>query len=92
MEVSSSASPVRDVYGRMRRLDDAIGDADSSFGQRRQWTKEYVDLSGELAGRIGARAAGGAELLTKVTRRLDPPDGQAPRVPPRTGSGTDVYL
>ena len=92
MEISSSPSPVRDVYGRMRRLSEAIDDPDSSVGQRRRWTAEYIDLSGELAGTVGARAAGGAELLDRATRRLDPPDGHTPRVSPRTDSRTDLYL
>lgn len=76
----------------MRRLSEAIHDRDSSVGQRRGWTAEYVELSGELAGTVGARAAGGAELLDRVTRRSDPPDGRVPRVPPRGDTGTDLYL
>jgi hypothetical protein len=92
MEVSSSPSPVRDVYGRMRRLSAAIDDRDSSVGQRLRWTDEYVDLAGELAGAVGVRTAGGAELLDRVTRRLDPPDGHTPRIRPRTDAGTDLYL
>lgn len=92
MEVSSSPSPVRDVYGRMRRLSEATDDPDSTLGQRLRWTDEYVDLSGELAGQVGVRAAGGAELLDRATRRLDPPDGHTPRVSPRAGTGTNLYL
>jgi hypothetical protein len=92
MEVSSSPSPVRDVYGRMRRLSEAIDDRDSSVGERRRWTAEYVDLSGELAGSVGVRTASGAELLDRATRRVDPPDGHIPRVSPRTDARTDLYL
>lgn len=76
----------------MRRLSEAIDDRDSSVGQRRHWTAEHVELSGELAGTIGARAAGGAELLDRATRRSDPPDGRAPRIPTREDRGTDLYL
>ena len=91
MEVSSQ-SPVRNVYGRMTRLADAINDADSSVGQRRHWTAEYIELAGELAGTVGVRTAGGAELLHRATRRVEPPDGHTPRVPPRAAGGTDLYL
>lgn len=92
MEVSSSPSPVRDVYGRMRRLSAAIDDRDSSVGERRRWTAEYVDLSGQLAGSVGVRTASGAELLDRATRRVDPPDGHIPRVSPRADARTDLYL
>lgn len=96
MEVSSQQSPVRDVYPRMRRLSEAIDDPDSSLGQRRRWTEEYVDLTGELVGAIGARAASGAILMDRATTRIDPPDGHAPRVSPRPASSsvdrTDLYL
>ena len=92
MQVSAPQSPVRDVYSRMRRLSDAIDDPDSSVGQRVRWTEEYVELSGELAGSIGARAAGGAELLDRVTSKPGTPDGRTPRVPPRSDSRTDLYL
>ena len=83
---------MKDVYGRMRRLSEAIDDRDSSVGQRRQWTAEYVELSGELAGTVGARVAGGAELLNRVSRRSDASDGHVPRVPPRGEGRTDLYL
>lgn len=92
MQVSAPQSPVRDVYGRMRRLSEAIDDPDSSVGQRGRWTKEYVELSGELAGAIGARAAGGAELLERVTSNPGAPDGRVPRVRPPADGRTDVYL
>ncbi|HET7688831.1 MAG TPA: hypothetical protein VFK41_00495 [Nocardioidaceae bacterium] len=93
MEVSPSVqSPVKDVYGRMRRLSEAIDDPDSSVGQRLRWTDEYVGLSSELAGVVGARHAAGAELLDRATRLVDEPDGHVPRVAPRGDSGTDVYL
>lgn len=92
MEVSSPQSPVRDVYGRMRRLSDAIDDPDSSVGQRVGWTREYVDLSGELSGTVGARAAAGAELLDRAVRRIERPDGHTPRLGRRTDAGTDLYL
>lgn len=92
MQVSSAQSPVRDVYGRMRRLSEAIDDPDSSVGHRGRWTEEYVELSGELAGTVGVRAAGGAELLDRVTRRSGPADGHTPRVPPPPDSRTDLYL
>lgn len=90
MEVSSAQSPVRDVYGRMRRLSEAIDDPDSSVGQRRRWTAEYVDLSGRLAGTVGPRAAGGAELLHRATRRSEQPDGHTPRL--GRGDRADLYL
>lgn len=92
MEVSSSHSPVRDVYGRMRRLSEAIDDRDSSVGQRLRWTEEYVDLSGELAGTVGVRVSGGAELLDRATRRIDPPDGHTPRIWQREDARADLYL
>lgn len=92
MEVSSAQSPVRDVYGRMRRLSDAIDDPDSTVGQRVRWTEEYVDLSGELVGAVGSRAAAGAELLDRTVRRIDRPDGHTPRVGREARSGTDLYL
>jgi hypothetical protein len=92
VEVSSSQSPVRDVYGRMRRLTEAIEDPDSSVGQRLRWTEEYVELTGELAGNVGARTAGGAELLDRATRQPNPPDGHTPPVRPRPDTGTDLYL
>jgi len=88
MEVPSLPPP-RDAYARMRRLSDAIDDPDSSFGQRLRWTDEYVDLSGELVGSVGARAAAGAELLDRSTRRSPLPDGHAPRL---GGGGADLYL
>lgn len=81
MEVSSPASHLQEPYARMRRLSEAIDDPDSSFGQRRRWTREYVELAGGLAGTVGARTASGVELLDRATRRIDPPDGR-----------TDTYL
>ena len=92
MDVSSASSPVRDVYGRMRRLSAAMDDPDSSVGQRVRWTDEYVGLSGELVGAVGARTAGGAELLDRTTRRHEAPDGHTPRIPSRTDRSTDLYL
>ncbi|KAA1417942.1 hypothetical protein F0U44_15005 [Nocardioides humilatus] len=91
MEVSAAQSPVRDVYGRMRRLSAAIDDPDSTFGQRWRWTDEYVDLAAELAGQVGARQAAGAEMVDRGTRRREAPDGFTPRVGPRA-DGTDLYL
>lgn len=90
MEISSA--PARDVYGRMRRLSQAIDDRDSSFGQRRRWTAEYVELSGDLVGSVGARAAGGALLLDRASRRIEPSDGHAPHVGSGADSRTDLLL
>lgn len=92
MEVSSSHAQVRDVYGRMRRLSEAIQDPDSSVGQRRRWSEEYTQLSVDLTGSVGARKAAGAELLDRVTRRLEMPDGHTPRVGPPTDGRKDMYL
>ena len=74
----------------MRRLSDAIDDPDSTFGQRLRWTGEYVGLSGELVGAVGARAASGAEVLDRSTRRSGVQDGHVPR--PGGGARTDLYL
>jgi hypothetical protein len=76
----------------MRRLSAAIDDPDSSVGQRVRWTEEYVDLSGELVGAVGARLASGAELLDRSTRRIDPPDGHGPRVGTCSNGRRDLYL
>lgn len=85
-------SPVRDVYGRMRRLSDAIDDPDSSIGQRVAWTDEYVGLSGELRGLVGARTAAGIEVLDRATRATQVSDGQAPRVRGSDSRRTDLWL
>lgn len=91
MEISRAPAPAQDAYGRMRRLSAAIDDPDSSFGERRRWTSEYVELNGELVGSVGARTAGGAVLLDRATRHREQPDGHVPRLG-RPGSSTDVYL
>lgn len=90
MEVPPLPPPPRDAYARMRRLSEAIDDPDSSLGQRLRWTDEYVGLSGELVGAVGARAASGAELLDRSTRRDALPDGRVPRL--GAGPRTDLYL
>lgn len=88
MEISAPSSPVRDVYGRMRRLSAAIDDPDSSTLQRHRWTQEYVDLATDLSGVVGARAAVGAELVDRAGRSPQLPDGRVPRV----GDRADLYL
>lgn len=92
MEISAPPRPAGEPYSRMHRLSAAIDDPDSSYGQRREWTAEYVELAGSLVGSVGARAANGAVLLDLATRPHDRPDGHAPRPGPDSRDGTDLYL
>ncbi|TIC81613.1 hypothetical protein [Nocardioides sp. GY 10127] len=82
---TASAAPTP-VYGRMRRLADAIDDPDSTLGQRQRWRSEYTELSGQLVGTVGARTAAGAEVLERSTRLAQPRDGRVPHVPERETS------
>ncbi len=92
MEIGSASSPVRDVYGRMRRLGDAIADPDSSTSDRWRWTEEHEELAGELAGLVGTRTAGGIQVLDHALRPRPEADGRVPRITARGGERTDLYL
>lgn len=84
MEISparTTSSGPTPVYGRMRRLADAIADPDSTPAQRARWQAEHVELSARLVGEVGARTAGGADLVDRMTRVPEARDGRVPRVP-----------